>query len=160
MKKTILKALGLVSFVAATVTTTAYAAGNDSITVTVKPGSVFVLSTGKGLDVGEYFSLTFGDFKGHTGIGITNRLTSVQYSVATYPAAISDQPQMCYFRPYSNTPIQCVDVAAGSTGTTTAFNNQQFGPGARITITHKTTGTPGHNLQPSGPETVVFNYSY
>ncbi|AOJ65012.1 hypothetical protein WJ32_20980 [Burkholderia ubonensis] len=145
---------------AATFTTSAYAAGTDSITITANPGNVFVLSTGSGLDAGEYFGLTFGHFNGHTGLGITTKLTSVQYSVASYPAAISDHPKMCYYTPYSSTPIQCIDVAAGTTGTTTAFNNQQFGPGARISIMHKTTGTPGNNLKPSGPETVVFNYSY
>ncbi len=109
---------------------------------------------------GEYFGLLFSDFNGHTGLGITTRLTTIQYSVASYSGATSDLPTLCYYAPYTSAPARCIDVAAGTSGTTTAFSNFLFGPGSSARILHKITGTPGENLQPSGPETVIFNYTY
>jgi hypothetical protein len=137
-----------------------HAAGTSSIAKQATPANVLIFSNGTGLVAGEYFGLTFSDFNGHTGNGIIDKLTTIQYSVASYAGATSDLPTLCYYTPYTSAPAQCINVAAGTSGTTTAFANFLFGPGSSVRILHKITGTPNENLQPSGPETVIYNYTY
>ena len=67
---------------------------------------------------------------------------------------------MCYYQPYSSSPVQCLDVVPGSTGTTTAFNNYLFGNGINFKITHEPTGTPRDVLSSSQQESVTYNFTY
>lgn len=156
------KILGLCSLLTiAAATTVSYAAGTSNITTTATPANVLILSNGSGLVAGEYFGpLTVASFNGHSGNGIIDTLTSINYTVASYPGATADNPKLCYYAPYTATSTNCVNVAAGSSGTITTFNGMQFGPAAEVSITHSITGTPNASLKPSGQETVVFNYSY
>jgi len=109
--------------------------------------------------VGEYFNPVGSDFPG-TELTATKKLTSVVYHVASYPGAIIDNPQLCYYTPYASTPSLCLNVTAGATATTVNFNPFTFGNGVQVRIMHNITGTPNADLKPSGAESVIFNFSY
>jgi hypothetical protein len=146
---------------AAAIASTSFAAGTSSITTTASPADVLILSSGTGLVGGEYFGpLTVAQFGSNSGSGITDKITSIQYTVASYPGATSDSPLLCYYTPYTATSKNCISVTAGTTAATQVFNNLQFGPGAEVSIVHNIKGTPSQTLKASGKETVVFNYSY
>lgn len=151
----------LTGFIVAIISATSQAGGTASVSMSVTPGNVLIFSDGSGSVAGEYFGpLTVAQFGNNSGIGITDKLTSVHYTVASYPGAISDTPQLCYYTPYNSKATKCIFVSAGFATSTDVFNNLSFGPGAEISIVHKIVGMPKQNLKPSGKETVIFGYSY
>lgn len=153
------KLASLALFIAASMTSIPSLAATNAITKTATAQTITVFSNGSGLPVSTSFGLTSSDFPTGT-LPATKTLTSLAYTIAAYPAALTDTVQLCYYRPYASSPSLCKAVVAGSTSTTTDFNSFTFGNGATVRITHTTTGTPGSQLKPSRQESVTYNYSY
>lgn len=153
------KLASLALLVAASLTSIPALAATNAITKTATAQSITVLSNGTGTPGNTFFNLSSTDFPAGTRAA-TKTLTSLAYTIAAYPEALTDAVQLCYYRPYASSPTMCKAVTPGSTSTTTDFNKFQFGGGANVIITHTTTGTAGSQLKPSRQESVTYNYSY
>ncbi|MFP1790502.1 hypothetical protein ACLED1_14090 [Lonsdalea quercina] len=127
------------------------------ITKSSTPYPQYVPSSGVPSTSFSAFHVYSADFpKGN--LIVTKRLISVSYQTTKFPAAYSDNVQLCYFNPYQASAASCVPAKAGATGSTAAFDNQIFSIGAQIQIRHELTGKPRSTLQPAGKESVTFNY--
>ncbi len=134
-------------------------AATGSITKSASAAIVTVYSNGTALPSLATMFVNAADFLSGT-LNKPKKLTSLSYTVAAYPKAITDSVQVCYFQPYQASPALCVPVASGSSGTTTQFNALTFDQGVELEIRHDFTGNPGDSLQPSRKEGVTLNYSY
>lgn len=153
------KLASLALLVAASLTSIPALAATNAITKTVTAKTITVFSNGSGAPATTDFGLTSSDFPSGT-LPATKTLTSLAYTIAAYPEALTDTIQLCYYRPYASSPSLCKAVVSGSTSTTTDFNSFTFGNGATVRITHTTTGTAGSQLKPSRQESVTYTYSY
>lgn len=90
----------------------------------------------------------------------TKTLRLVKYSLASYPAAITEKVQLCYYRPYTASPAKCIFVTPGSSSTTSEFNSYTFDNGIQLQVRRDITGAPGSQLQPSRKESVTVEYNY
>ncbi|NEG87282.1 hypothetical protein GQQ15_19735 [Pantoea agglomerans] len=153
------KLASLALLVAASLTSIPALAATNAITKTATAQSITIFSNGTGMPASTAFGLSSTDFPSGT-LPATKTLTSLAYTIAAYPEALTDTVQLCYYRPYASSPSLCKAVTPGSTSTTTDFNKFQFGNGVSVRITHTTTGTAGSQLKPSRQESVTYTYSY
>lgn len=152
ISKTLIAAFVLLS----TFVSTAVLATDGSITKTVSPGSMLVLSNG-GVSQSQ-FGLVSSDFPSGT---LPNRktLTAIEWQTTWYPGAVGETLELCYFRPYSSTEVGCRPIQPNSSGTIYDFNDQRFDNGSKVVIYHRAQGGSGV-LQPSGQDVVTYRYSY
>lgn len=153
------KLVSLTLLVAASLTSIPVLAATNAITKTATAKSITVLSNGTGLTGSTSFEVSVTDFPSGTRAA-PKTLTSLAYTIAAYPEALTDTVQLCYYRPYSTSPSLCKIVTPGSTSTTTDFNKFQFNGGSKVAIIHDTTGAAGSQLKPSRQESVTYTYSY
>lgn len=126
-----------------------------TITKTVTPNVIIVVTGGTGL---AQFNLLSGDFPSGT-LSKPKTLQGIDWNTTLYPNNTGETVELCYYRPYASTPVGCTNILPNASGTVTAYNNQTFGPGAKVIIRHQVQGgqQPGY---PAGSDTVTFRYSY
>ncbi|MCT4707683.1 hypothetical protein MUA03_17525 [Enterobacteriaceae bacterium H16N7] len=134
-------------------------ASTGAIPKTNTAPTIRIFSAGTAPTALDNFSVTSTDFKSGE-LSATKTLTLVRFSVAAYPAALTDMVKLCYYRPYAASWEKCIDVTPGTSSTTAAFNSYIFGNGSKLQLRHDVTGTAGDQLQPSRQESVTFEYSY
>lgn len=134
-------------------------ATTGSITKTSAAKTISILSNGTGPVGLTHFNINSSDFP--SGVASkTKTLTLERYTIATYPSAITDTVQLCYYLPYQASPAKCATVNSGSSSTTTAFNSYIFNSGAELQVRHTVTAPAGTQAQPSRQESVTVEYSY
>lgn len=143
------------SFVGASIAISAHAT-DGSITKSVSPGSMLVLSNG-GVRMSQ-FGLISSDFPSGT---LPNRktLTGIEWQTTWYPQGEGETLELCYLTPYSSTEVGCSTIQPNSSGTVNDFNNQRFDNGAKVIIYHRVNGGSGV-IQPAGQDVVTFRYTY
>ena len=125
------------------------------ITKTASPGVIVVTNGGTGL---AQFGLLSAYFPSGTSLK-TKTLLGIDWRTTQYPNNPAETVQLCYHRPYSSTAVGCTVIARNASGTTSVFNSQLFGPGARVIIRHFANGGP-QPAYPAGQDTVTFRYRY
>lgn len=153
------KLVSLSLLAAASIASVPAFAVTSTIAKTSTPGQITIFSNGSGVPSSSYFMLSSTDFPG-TALTATKTLTSVSYTVAAYPGALSETVQLCYYRPYASAASLCKTVTPGSTSALTEFNSFPFGNGSELRTIHTVTGTPGSLLKPSRQESVTLTYRY
>lgn len=133
-------------------------AATGSFTKTSTAPNITVYSNGSASTALTNFMVNSTDFPSGV-LSKAKTLTLVRYSLASYPAAITENVQLCYYRPYTASPAKCISVTLGSSSTTTEFNSYTFNNGAQLQVRRDVTGAPGQ-LQPSRQESVTIEYSY
>lgn len=134
-------------------------AATGTITKTSTAPVISIYSQGTAPVAITFFNLLSSDFKNGT-LTKTKKLTQVSYNLTSYPAAYTEDIQLCYYRPYSATAAKCIAVTPGSSSSTTEFNSFPFDAGAQIQARRTVTGAPGNQLRPAQQETVTYEFSY
>lgn len=147
----ILLALGL------SLTTLCAHAANGQFSLTQPGKRTTIYSTGTG-SVENYFFVLSSSFPSGTS-SKRKTLTAVRYAITSYPSAITHTAEICYYKPYWADATRCVSVSGGSTGTTSNFNDLEFGPGVRIDIRHKFMGSSGP-IAPTRPDNLTMYFTY
>ncbi|QKJ68307.1 hypothetical protein HQN60_15980 (plasmid) [Deefgea piscis] len=130
---------------------------NSSISKSASPGTVTVTSSGR--TTSSFFGILNGDFASGT-YNKPKKLTGITWTSTSYPTVTTETVSLCYFTPYNLTsPAMCIPIQANASGSTTQFNNLQFGAGAQISIRHDLSA-PTQVATPAGRDSIVVNYSY
>lgn len=130
------------------------AATTASIVKTATPGTVNVTPG----DGNSYFNISSKDFPSGA-LTATKTLLGIDWKTTYYPKN-TETIQLCYVKPYQSSPTGCISVARNSSGTTTAFNGQQFGNGSSVRIIHSVSGSAPAAPLSGGTDQVTFRYSY
>lgn len=125
------------------------------ITKSATPSAVIVTIAGSG---SAYFGLLSADFSS-VARSATKTLQGIDWTTTSYPSNSTETVQLCYYRPYIGTPVDCHQITPNSSGTDNLFNNQQFGVGAEVEIRHLFNGGPAP-AYPAGKDSVTIRYSY
>lgn len=149
-----------VCFVLALATKDTAVAAEHSITKSVAPSPVLVLSNSNTVPgVGfANFNVLAVDVPPGTLVD-PKQLLEVRWSTTYYPGTLGEDVQLCYYRPFSSQE-NCHTIFPNSSGALMIFNDQSFDHGAKVTIKHRVLGGARPHARPAGVDSVIFKYRY
>lgn len=132
-----------------------------SVSTESNPGRMLVLSSGGGIKQ-SFHHPARADFP-QDAILPRKELTGIEWQTTWYPDAIGLNVELCYFLPYSSSPVGCVAVTPNSSGSTSAFNGQRFDIGSKVEFVYRAdsaTGALPRQITNAGNDSVTFNFRY
>lgn len=132
-------------------------AAERSVTKEINVGQALVLSAAGGIE-SNLFIVSYQNLQDIPSNEREGVITSINYVSAGYEVA-GEVTEMCYYRPYTSRPLDCIEIGTNTTGVVHDFDGQEFAMGMKVSIVHYIPANGSlYYANPTRDESVTYNY--